>query len=124
MLSIGMVALAISDGFIGARAYRLKGPTREALLSLMQVFGRVGRIGLLLFWITGPWMFIDRYGGDFGAMPRTFHVKLAFVLVATIAIVVIDYTPRRFNGNVVRVGGMVGALSLVLALVFAVATFN
>lgn len=75
-------------------------------------------------WISGLWMFFDRYGGNFGAIPSAFHWKLVFVVLATIGIIVMDYSSLRFRPGVVPVLGMASDLGLVIAVVLAVVAFN
>lgn len=124
LLSIGMVALAVSNAILGPMSARAPDAAQPTIASVMKLFGRIGRAGLLLLWISGLWMVFDRYGGNFGAMPTVFHWKLAFVVLATIGIVVMDYSPLRFRPGVVPVLGLASDLALAVVVVLAVVAFD
>lgn len=124
LVSLGLVALAIANAFLGPHAARAAAPVRNELFAVIALFGRLGRIGLLLLWLTGAWMLFDRYGGNPAVLPATFLWKLGFVVAATIGVIVIDYTPWRRRPPVVAIGGLVADAAIVAAVLLAVLTFN
>jgi hypothetical protein len=124
IIAIGSVALALANAWLGPRASRAGGVVQAELFRLIALFGRAGRIGLLLLWLTGAFMLFDRYGGNPGNLPVSFTWKLGFVALATVAVIVIDYSPLRRHAAVVAIGGLAADIAIVVAIALAVATFN
>lgn len=90
---------------------------------------RLGSIGLVLLWITGPWLLFAKYGG-FAGVPWTFHVKLTAVVILTLGVGFIHMHKRRAlagdaaaMARIQLMARVTMAMSL-LAMVFAVLTFN
>ena len=105
-------------------------PNEKPILSRFpQAMVRVGDIGLVLLWITGPAMLFTKYGG-FAGMPWTFHVKLTAVIVLTLAVGYIHSQMKKaFSGDMAALGriknvGKIALLAALTALVFAVLTFE
>jgi len=105
-------------------------PNEKAVLARFpQAMTRVGDIGLVLLWVTGPAMLFMKYDG-FAGMPWTFHVKLTAVIALTLCVGYIHSQMKRaFSGDQaalarVRNVGKIALLSALTALVFAVLTFE
>jgi hypothetical protein len=99
------------------------------LLKLERTFNRISLTGLVLLLITGPWMLWMRFGGGAG-LPVWFTFKMAFVALAIIAMAVNQLAKRRFRlGNRgalkwILVTGPITGFSVLLAMIFAVVTFQ
>jgi uncharacterized membrane protein len=102
---------------------------RPVLARFPPVMSQVGRVGLVLLWLTGLAMVYTRWDG-FDGMPWQFHVKITAVVLLTLTVLYIG----KIEGQVRR-GDMAAAAKLpsvgkmaslfeVTALVFAVLTFN
>lgn len=102
---------------------------RGVLARFLPAMSGVGRIGLALLWVTGFAMLYTRWNG-FNGLPWTFHVKLAAVVVLTIAVTYLARLERRVQrGDAsaapqMRLFGGLATLSAVTAVVFAVLTFD
>lgn len=90
---------------------------------------RMGDIGLLLLWTTGPAMLFTKYNG-FAGMPWQFHAKTTAVLLLTLTVGFMHSQKRKAQGGdatamarMARVGP-IASLSALTALIFAVLTFN
>ena len=90
---------------------------------------KVGKIGLTLLWATGITMVFTRWKG-FGNLPTMFHYKLGFVILLTITVGIISALEiKAKKGDAAAIARIqtVGKIAMVfglLALVFAVLTFN
>jgi hypothetical protein len=99
------------------------------LLKLERIFTRISLIGLALLLITGPWMLWVRFGGGAG-LPFWFTLKMIFVALAVVAVGTNQIAKRRFrSGNRgalkwILVTGPLTGVSIVLAVIFAVLTFQ
>jgi hypothetical protein len=91
--------------------------------------GRVGKVGLLLLWVTGPILLFNKWGG-FAAMPWTFHAKLTAVVLLTLTVGYIHLQETKIRkGDAtapvrIEAAGKVALLFALIAVVFAVLTFN
>lgn len=90
---------------------------------------RIGDIGLLLLWTTGPAMLFTKYNG-FAGMPWQFHAKITAVLLLTLAVGFMHSQKRKAQagdaGAMARMArvGPIASLSALTALIFAVLAFN
>lgn len=105
-------------------------PNEKPILSRFpQAMVRVGDIGLILLWVTGPTMLFTKYNG-FAGMSWTFHVKLTAVIVLTLCVGYIHSQMKKaFSGDMAALGriknvGKIALLAALTALVFAVLTFE
>jgi uncharacterized membrane protein len=102
---------------------------RAVLARFPPVMSRFGKAGLALLWVTGLTLLFTKWGG-FGVLPWTFHVKLTAVVLLTITVGVI----HRFEGRVragdasaigkIQTAGKVAMALALVAVIFAVLTFN
>lgn len=90
---------------------------------------KVGKIGLTLLWVTGVAMVFTRWKG-FGNLPSMFHWKLTAVILLTITIGIIsmlEVKAKKGDAAVIARIQVVGKIAMalgILAVVFAVLTFN
>ena len=90
---------------------------------------KVGRVGLLLLWLTGLTMLYTRWAG-FDGMPWQFHVKLTGVVLLTITVLYMGKLEGQIHrGDTAAAAklpsfGKAASLFALTALVFAVLTFN
>ena len=90
---------------------------------------RVGDIGLVLLWITGPILLFTKHNGFAGLSPA-FHVKLAAVVVLTLGVGFIHANMKKAaSGDAaakarVQTAAKVTLLAALTALVCAVITFD
>jgi uncharacterized membrane protein len=90
---------------------------------------KVGKIGLTLLWVTGVTMVFTRWRG-FGNLPPMFHAKLTAVILLTITIGIISMLEMKAKkGDTtaiarIQVVGKIAMALGILAVVFAVLTFN
>ncbi len=127
-LALGF-SVSISNGVMLGIITKAAPGERPVLARFPPVMSQVGRVGLVLLWLTGLTMLYTRWNG-FGGMPWQFHVKLTAVVLLTITVLYIG----RIEGQVHRgdaaaaaklpsVGKMASLFALT-ALIFAVLTFN
>jgi hypothetical protein len=101
-----------------------------ALARFPAAMSKVEWTGLALLLVTGPAMIYSKHGGAWGAMPWTFWVKLAGVLVLIAVIVPLGRLEARLAGGetavegTIRKLGPIAGLGALTALVFAVITFD
>jgi uncharacterized membrane protein len=105
-------------------------PTEKAVLGrLPPLMSHLGRTGLALLWVTGLVLVYTRWNG-FATLPWQFHVKLTAVVLFTISV---EYSHRL--GRMLQKGdaagvaradaaGKIAVLFAVIAIAFAVLTFN
>ncbi|MEQ1729857.1 MAG: hypothetical protein ABL982_15925 [Vicinamibacterales bacterium] len=102
---------------------------RSVLARFPPVMSKVGRVGLLLLWLTGLIMVYTRWNG-FDGMPWQFHVKITAVVLLTITVLFIGKLEGQISrGDTAAAAtlptfGKAAALFGLTALVFAVLTFN
>jgi len=90
---------------------------------------KVGKIGLTLLWVTGVTMVFTRWKG-FGNLPPMFHFKLGAVILLTITVGIIsmlEMKAKKGDAAVIARIQVVGKIAMalgILAVVFAVLTFN
>jgi uncharacterized membrane protein len=90
---------------------------------------KIGKIGLVLLWVSGLVMVFTRWDG-FATLPSTFHIKLTLVILLTIAIGYISWLEvKAKKGDMSAVAKIKQAAKVSFALglaavVFAVLTFN
>jgi len=115
---------------IGPRLAKANEAELPLLLKLERIFNRFSLIGLALLLITGPWMLWTRFGGGAG-LPVWFTLKMSFVALAVIAVIANQIAKRRFRlGRSavalrwVLITGPITGISVLLAVIFAVLTFQ
>ena len=127
-LALGF-SVSISIGVMMGIIARAAPGDRPVLARFPPVMSQVGRVGLVLLWLTGITMLYTRWNG-FDGMPWQFHVKITAVVLLTITVLYIG----KIEGQVGR-GDMAAAAKLpsvgkmaslfaMTALIFAVLTFN
>jgi hypothetical protein len=134
LLAIHLIGLmlgaggGISSGIIMRRTASLAPEQAMTLRSLGPTLTRVAAVGLVLLWITGPVLVLQR--GGFGAMPSMFWVKFIFIATLTLATIAIEVTYAQIKaGNVAAAArlpvlGPIAGLSSFLAVIFAVLAFH
>jgi len=99
------------------------------LLKLERSFSSLSLIGLLLLLGTGSWMLKVRFDGGTG-LPFWFSLKMGFVTLAVIAMAATQFNKWRFRSGQsgaikwVLVTGPIIGISMLLAIIFAVLTFQ
>ncbi|MGE5837837.1 MAG: hypothetical protein ACM4AI_25420 [Acidobacteriota bacterium] len=102
---------------------------RELLRQISTRMSRVGDIGLVLLWVTGPLLVFTKWGG-FGVLPWQFHVKLTAVVILTGLVGYIHALmgkARKGDTTAAERLPVIGRLAFIAALVavvFAVLTFD
>src|SRR5262245_17840533 len=90
---------------------------------------KVGKIGLTLLWVTGVTMVFTRWKG-FGNLPTMLQFKITCVVLLTIVVGIIsalEMKAKKGDMSVIPRIQMVGKIAMVfglLAMIFAVLTFN
>lgn len=102
---------------------------RAVLARFPPAISKVGRVGLGLLWATGLTMLYTRWNGLAG-MPWQFHVKLTAVILLTLTVAYLT----RLEGQVhrgdagaaarIQTFGKVASASALVAVIFAVLTFD
>jgi len=127
-LTLGLAA-SYSAAVVGGIISRAQPTERPILSQVPWAMSKLGTVGLILLWITGPVMVFTKYNG-FGDMPWQFHLKLTAVVIMTLAVGVIHMHRRRaMAGDVAAMGriqlaGKVGLAGSLTALVTAVLAFG
>lgn len=127
-LALGL-SVPFSNAVMGALIEKAAPNEKSILSRFPPAMSRVGDVGLVLLWITGPVLLFTKHGG-FAGMPWTFHVKLTAVVILTACVGLIHANMRKaFGGDVaamarIRRIGTVALLAALTALVFAVITFD
>ncbi len=104
-------------------------PEKMVLGRFPFAMSKVGKIGLTLLWVTGVTMVFTRWKG-FGNLPTMFHAKLTAVILLTITVGIIsalEVKAKKGDMAIIPRIQMVGKIAMlfgILALVFAVLTFN
>ncbi len=127
------LALGFSVSFgnmvMGGLISKAAPPEKAVLGRFPPTISQLGRIGLVLLWFTGVILIYTRWNG-FAALPWQFHVKLAAVVLLTVTTEYIHrLEPRVQKGDASAVAriemfGKVATVLALLALVFAVLTFD
>jgi uncharacterized membrane protein len=92
----------------------------------------IGDIGLVLLWITGIILLWTKYGGAdaFGVLPWSFWAKIGCVVLMTVLVGMIHMAVGRMKRGDMAVAarmpvyGRIGAVLLLLIVIFAVMAFN
>ena len=127
------LAMGLSTGFsnmVMAGLIARAAPAEQAVLGrFAPAMSRIGAVGLALLWITGIAIVQTRYG-TFSVLPRPFLVKLAAVVLLTIAVGYIHVLmPKAQKGDaaaaarIQTIGKLTGPLAII-AIIFAVITFG
>jgi hypothetical protein len=127
------LAMGMSSGFanmVMAGLIAKAAPQEKAVLGRFPpAMGRIGLIGLVLLWASGIAIVLTRYG-TFAILPRPFIIKLAAVVLLTIAVLYIHLLQGRATrgdqaamARIQVLGRATGPLALV-AVIFAVITFG
>jgi hypothetical protein len=133
MLHFLGLAMGLSTGFanmVMAGLIDKAAPAEKAVLGRFPpAMSRIGAIGLALLWITGVAIVLTRYG-TFAILPRPFIVKLAAVVLLTLAVIYINVLmPRAQRGDEaatarIRTLGILTGPLAIIAIIFAVITFG
>lgn len=96
----------------------------------MPRMARIGDIGLVLMWTTGPALVVTKYGG-FAGLSGLFHAKLLAVVVLTLGIGVIHANSRKAaagdaaaNARIQLVAKAITFPASLVALALGVLAFN
>jgi hypothetical protein len=127
------LAMGLSTGFanmVMAGLIAKAAPAEKPVLGRFPpAMSRIGVVGLTLLWISGISIVMTRYG-TFSILPRPFIVKLASVVLLTLAVIYINILmPRAQRGDaaamarIQTLGKLTGPLALI-AIIFAVITFG
>ncbi|HEX6792149.1 MAG TPA: hypothetical protein VF247_12630 [Candidatus Krumholzibacteria bacterium] len=127
------LAMGLSVGFanmtMAALINKAAPPEKPILGRFPLAMVRVGNIGLTILIVTGLTMVFTRYRG-FATLPATFHVKLTAVGLLAIVVGYINYLRMKIlKGDTaalarVQVAGKMASLLALIAVIFAVLTFN
>lgn len=123
------VSASVSNIVMSVLISRAELGERPILARFPPAILRVGTVGLALLWVTGFALLYAKWEG-FSMMPWTFHAKLTAVVLLTITIGIIHWLMRlakksdASSASRIQTFGKVAALFAVLALVFAVLTFE
>jgi hypothetical protein len=127
------LAMGLSTGFanmVMAGLIARAAPADKGVLARFPpAMGRVGQIGLAMLWVSGLAIVYTRYG-TFSILPRTFIVKLAAVVLLTIAVAYIQVLmPGAQRGDAaamarIQLLGRLTAPLAIIAIIFAVLTFG
>jgi len=125
---------AVSVGNNVVMMLAAKAPPQEAagLRRFPPFMTRVGDVGLALLWITGVALLWTKYGGADGiaALPWPFWAKIICVILLTALVGLIHMTVARIQRGDMSVAarmpifGRVGAVLLLLIVIFAVMAFD
>jgi hypothetical protein len=102
---------------------------RPVLGRFLPAMSRVGRVGLVLLWLTGLTLLYTRWGG-FGFVPWQFHVKLTAVVVLTVIVGYMHLLERKIRTGDTSAAarmptlGRIGSAFALVAIIFAVLAFN
>jgi hypothetical protein len=127
------LAMGLSTGFANmamAGLIRKAAPNEIGVLSRFPpAMSRIGIVGLALLWASGIAIVLTRYG-SFSILPRPFLVKLAAVVLLTLAVIYIQVLlPRAQRGDQaamarIQLLGRLTAPLAIIAIIFAVITFG
>lgn len=105
-------------------------PSEKAVLGRFPpTMSRLGRIGLILLWVTGVALVYLKWGG-FAVLSWEFYVKLAAVVFLTFTTEYIHWLERLVHkGELaaaarIEAAGKIATILALIALVFAVLAFN
>jgi uncharacterized membrane protein len=102
---------------------------RAVLARFPPAMSKLGRIGLVMLWLTGLTMAYTKWSG-IAAMPWQFHVKLTAVVLLTLVVVHIARLEARIaRGDAaaaaqIQTVGKIASLCALTAVIFAVLTFD
>ncbi len=129
-IGLGMGSTAAIGNFIIMTLIQ-KSPMDAPILGRFPpIAAKVGGTGLVILWITGPIMIYTKFGGGWEAMPWSFWAKIAFVVLLTIMVGLLDMTLSQIRkGNLavaarLPIYGRIASISLLLIIIFAVITFK
>lgn len=127
-LAMGL-SVSIANGVMGGVISAATPAERGVLARFPPLMSRVGKVGLVLVWISGAVLVETRWGG-YAKLPWQFDVKLVAVVLLTAVIVYIhlqELALRRGDALAparIELAGKVATLFALVALVFAVLTFD
>ncbi len=127
-LALGF-SVSISNGVMMGLIVKAAPGERPVLARFPPLMSQVGRVGLVLLWLTGLTMVYTRWAG-FDGMPWQFHVKLTGVVLLTITVLYMGKLEGQISrGDAAAAAklptfGKAASLFALTALVFAVLTFN
>lgn len=129
-IGLGMGSTAAIGNFIIMTLIQ-KSPMDAPILGRFPpIAAKVGGTGLVILWITGPIMIYTKFDGGWEAMPWSFWAKIAFVVLLTIMVGLLDLTLSQIRkGNLavaarLPIYGRIASISLLLIIIFAVITFK
>ena len=119
----------VSSSVLMRRALSMPPDQAQTVRGLGPMLAKLSLAGLVLLWVTGIVLVWTRWAGP-GSLPGLFWVKFIFILTLTAASVAIDVTYAQIKkGNAAVAArlpklGPAAGLSALLAVLFAVVTFN
>jgi hypothetical protein len=127
-LALGL-SVPLANMVMGGLIAKAAPPDKAVLGRFPPLMGRVGKVGLALLWVTGLSMVNTKYAG-FASLPWRFYAKLTAVILLTLTVGYVDVQERATRkGDVTALGrieraGKLAAVFALIAVIFAVITFN
>lgn len=127
-LALGF-AVSFGNMVMGSLIAKAAPPEKAVLGRFPPTMSKLGRIGLILLWVTGVALVYVKWGG-FAGLPWTFHAKLTAVVLLTFTTEYIQWLERRVRkGDMaaaarIEAAGKVATILALVALASAVVTFN
>jgi uncharacterized membrane protein len=125
--------LGAAGGFASAivmrRALALPADEAKVLRSVGPILAKMSAAGVAVLWVTGLILVWSKWDG-FGSLPQMFWVKAVFILSLTAIAILIQMTYAEIRKGSVAVAarlprfGPMAGVSALLAVLFAVLTFN
>ena len=119
----------MASGILMRKAMSMPADQAQTIRGLGPMLANVAAVGIVLLWITGLIMVWSKYDG-FGSFTWVFWVKIVFVVLLTIAEILIHLTYAEIKkGNRAVAArlpklGPVSGLSAILAVLFAAIAFH
>jgi hypothetical protein len=119
----------LGSGVLMRRALAMPADEAKVVRGLGPLLANVAHIGVTLLWVTGLILVWSKWDG-FASLPQLFWVKAIFILSLTAVAIFVHMTYAEIRkGNVAVASrlpklGPMGGVSAILAVLFAVLTFN
>lgn len=123
------VGVGIAVSRVAPRVFAASANQRGELWPLERVLARIIAAGLVILLVTGPLMIWLKFGGTAG-LGWSFWAKMAFVASTTLCVGLNQWAGARFErgdesaAKLIAISGALSGFSAILAMVFAVITFN
>jgi hypothetical protein len=127
-------AVSIGNNLVMMLAAKAPPPEAAGLRRFPPIMARIGDVGLALLWITGLILLWTKYGGIAGVAalpnPEAFWAKIICVVLLTALVGMIHMTVAKIQRGDMSVAarmpifGRIGAVLLLLIVIFAVMAFD